>query len=538
MMWWVGDPAVQFRSPKGPGHFGLLLAALNLDNPPMDCRRVAVVALVSVVAMSPWPASGGGTITDVNLTAGLLAGNRVPGARSITRGKAWRTHRSAMERAWSSYERSTLDPMRVWGRREVAPHLARGGVVRYPFSGPDVLHVLRMFPDARTYVLCGLEPVGSPPRSAVLRGRGAGGAFTEIRKILEESIRFSFFKTKDMRVELADATYRGTLPIMCLFLARSGFEITGIEFLELGKGGGVRVLGGGRDTADAVRIDARGRGGTKSFYYFRTNIADGSISRSGFLAFSRSLPPGGSYLKAASYLMHRSYFSQIRDHLLASSTVLVQDDSGIPIRHFEPSAWRLAFYGAYSAPIPLFGEHYQEELRRAYRNRSEPLPFGIGYRWQKGDSNLLVAVRSRGVRAPRAVAVMRKTPPPLRGAGWGSPPETGGVVSGGRALDLTMRLVARSQIDAFAELRGRSAFVVNEYEILAVHRGPQSFRGRRIRVATTSLLNGRRLPARPLGSEITIRVRPLSAYPALMKWHLEDDLPESGDAVLYIADQS
>ena len=307
------------------------------DNPHMHLRSLIAAAAVGLNAAGGAIASEGGIIADVNATANLLAGNETSGERAIARSKTWKSHRAAMKRAWSSYEKATLDPMSEWSRQHIAPHLPRGGVVRYAFSGPDVLHVLRMFPDADSYILCGLEPVGSLPRSDILRGLGAGTALAEIRKILEESIRFSFFKTKDMRVELASASYGGTLPIMCLFLARSGFEITGIEFLELAGNGRVSPQRSGRAPASAVRIDAKSRrGGRKSIYYFRTNIADGSISKSGFLAFMESLAPGGSYVKSASYLMHNSYFSQIRNHLLASSTVLVQVGQGVESRVIVP----------------------------------------------------------------------------------------------------------------------------------------------------------------------------------------------------------
>ena len=81
--------------------------------------------------------------------------------------------------------------------------------LRYPFSGPDILHALYMFPDTDHYILCGLEPVGSVPESSILKGESSEQALKEIRTILEESLRFSFFKTLDMRAELSDAIYEG-----------------------------------------------------------------------------------------------------------------------------------------------------------------------------------------------------------------------------------------------------------------------------------------------------------------------------------------
>ena len=41
----------------------------------------------------------------------------------------------------------------------------------YMFSGPDFLYATSFFPNAATYVLAGLEPVGQIPDLIGLRGR-------------------------------------------------------------------------------------------------------------------------------------------------------------------------------------------------------------------------------------------------------------------------------------------------------------------------------------------------------------------------------
>ena len=61
--------------------------------------------------------------------------------------------------------------------------------------------------------------------------------------------------------------------------------------------------------------------------------------------------------------MHKNYFSEIRSHLLSSSSAIIQDDSGIPIKHFPNNRWNIQFFGKYTAPIDLFKEHYQSEMK-------------------------------------------------------------------------------------------------------------------------------------------------------------------------------
>ena len=56
-----------------------------------------------------------------------------------------------------------------------------------------------------------------------------------------------------------------------------------------------------------------------------------------------------TYLKGASYLMHESYFSEIRNYIFKKSSTIVQDDSGIAFRYFKTSEfnWEYSLYGNY-----------------------------------------------------------------------------------------------------------------------------------------------------------------------------------------------
>ena len=490
-------------------------------------------------------------IADINTTARLLAGQESPKASiRITRSHAWQEHRKAMQKAWSKYKTTTLNPMLSWSSGENGPNLPPGGVVRYTFSGPDVLHVMRMFPRADSYILCGLEPIGMLPRSTLLRGKSAGSALAEIRKILEESIRYSFFRTSDMQTELATATYGGTLPIMCLFLAADGHEITNIEFLSLGKDGKLANLGTAHKRASSVRIDVRCRDGkARRILYFQTNIANGALSRSGFLTYLKSLPPGPSYVKASSYLMHESYFSQIRDHLLASSSAIIQDDSGIPLRFLDRSLWKIAPYGNYETPTDLFKRYHQDDLAKVFRSKAKPLPFGTGYRWRKGQSNLLLATRGRNSPVRRAITTIGRIlpgkvagnikPKPLASSKPASLPKKPAKPAMTTApLSLTLKLLASSKLSSKQTETLHNAFIVNEYEVLAVHSGQHRYHGQRLRVVRTCLFHGRSLPGKPSGSIISLEVVPLSTYPNLMRWHTEDDLPEKKAVKFYIASQN
>src|SRR5260370_712937 len=85
-------------------------------------------------------------------------------------------------------------------------------------------------------------------------------------------------------------------------------------------------------------------------------------------------------------------FTTVRNFLRANSATVIQDDSGIPLAYYSPKRWRLFPFGRYAGPIAEFEGRYQEEYAELFR-RSQPMDFGIGYRWRSHESNLLLAVK-------------------------------------------------------------------------------------------------------------------------------------------------
>jgi hypothetical protein len=137
-------------------------------------------------------------------------------------------------------------------------------------------------------------------------------------------------------------------------------------------------------------------GKAQTLYYFRTDISDDGLKKSGFLKFAGELGKGDSFIKSASYLPHYDSFSKIREFLLDRSQALVQDDSGIPIRFFKPDEWRLRPFGRYLGPIGEFPGRYQKGLNDLFHRSNTPrLDFGVGYRWRPNESNLLLAEKKR-----------------------------------------------------------------------------------------------------------------------------------------------
>jgi hypothetical protein len=328
-------------------------------------------------------------------TARLLAGlpPRDDALAQIATDRAWLMHAADMDKAWARLERDQLKKIREWAPQFLGDAYTDEAPVFYMFSGPDFLYANAFFPRARTYILCGIEPIGSLPDLEQMPALEFATALGNLRRSVESLFNWSFFITKQMKTDLGQKELQGTLPLLSVFLARAGCTIEAIGTVALDDSG--EFVPAGKGTTPGVRIDfTSAKGESQTLYYFMSNLADYAIAqRPGFLAFCERQGQGSTLLKAASFLMHVPGFTRVREFLLARSRIIVQDDSGIPHRFFNPEEWRLRYFGRYTGPVDTFKEHPQPDLARAFAAVvPAPLPFSFGYNWQPSRSSMIVAV--------------------------------------------------------------------------------------------------------------------------------------------------
>ena len=306
--------------------------------------------------------------------------------------RAWIEHATEFDSAWKTLDERQLAKIRAWSEQFSGPASGATDPLFYFFSGPDILYAQAFFPNASTYVLCGLESVGEIPDVAKLPRGALAPSLHNLRKALNSVLSFSFFITKEMKTDLTNTKLSGTLPVLYVFLARAGCTIDSVEAVGLDKTG---ALVSEKPVTRGVKILFTGAGGKpQTLYYFTSDLSnDGIKSNPAFTNFCEQLGTGRSFVKAASYLMHMEYFSSARDFLLTHSRALIEDDSGIPLKAFDPATWTVRLFGAYRGPIPLFKERMQPDLMDRYRtSHPAPLGFSFGYHWHPSDSCLLLAL--------------------------------------------------------------------------------------------------------------------------------------------------
>ncbi len=333
----------------------------------------------------------------VNDVARYIAGrpeNLPPAFEKLTADPRYKNIKNQLDGAWARYEKKHLEPMRKW-RAKLDGKASQD--VFYPFGGPDATHPVTLFPDARRYTLIGLERFGQVPNPPAAGPAGAATQILSIHNAMRFVLGVNFFRTNSMAVEIGSQPYNGVVSILLLFLARLDQEIVDAYQIAISPTGEL-VPAEGALKATGVRVIFRATGGgpLREMNFLQVNIADEGIAGSPELtAFLQKRHEITTMLKAASFLMYRQSFDDVRGVILGQSRLILSDDSGMPFHFLNNETWKLTPYGDYHLPIPLFAIRYEPDRRSFFqKQKPEALPFEYGYHPTR--YNILLAERAPG----------------------------------------------------------------------------------------------------------------------------------------------
>jgi len=335
-----------------------------------------------------------GNTNEWDATARMIAGLDGPRTASLTpeQRAEWIQHARATDAEWKRLKVRYLNKIDHWASENLKD-AALDGTAFYPFGGPDAGTVLAVYPNAREYVMIGLEPAGKLPET---QDGYTPEYWAGVRQSLRSAVALGFFKTEEMADDFSGEGVGGITPVLLLYIARSGFKVEDVQEVHVSPDG---VIAAAPDTPP-VNHEIRGvaiffsdsSGRQQKLTYLALNLADTLKKRPTAMQLLQGLGRVKTLLKSASYLMHKPYFSAIRNVILTQSDVVVEDDSGIPYRFFHENDWDIQLFGSYAKPIPLFKDWQQDDLAEAFSAYSvPPLEFGFGYRYQPNTSNLLIA---------------------------------------------------------------------------------------------------------------------------------------------------
>ncbi len=246
----------------------------------------------------------------------LIAGKKMDSSilAKCVNPEGWLEYAADMDQTWNRFEQKSLKPMRAWATQELGPSQTVEGTVFYPFSGPDVVNMLAFFPQAKTYLMIALEPVGSLPNFKPGQNESF---YTGLEQSLDELLYYNFFFTKRMEKELVKKEMDGVLPVLLFFLGREQVRILDVKYWVMQPDGSITE----KPAKGGEKLNGEGIPGVKivfqreegepeqTLYYFRFNLLNTSWqSHPHFVAFLRGFGPYRTFLKAASYLMFKPKF--------------------------------------------------------------------------------------------------------------------------------------------------------------------------------------------------------------------------------------
>ncbi|MDB5284961.1 MAG: hypothetical protein JWO06_4036 [Bacteroidota bacterium] len=397
--------------------FQLLLVLIVLDGcsnqAPNKKESLPAVATAndtsaSKLAVQSRPVRPDSVLNDYSLfLAGMSTGNNV--APKLVKNNFYKKYRAEMDSNFARIKHSRLNIMDEWANGELAAERTNPTVLFYPFSGPDILHAITLYPNATEYVMIAMEKPGDIPDIHKMDSASSAYYLNSVYQSLQDIFQKSYFITRKMIEDLQKVKVNGVAPLLCVFLERTGHTVVAMKKNHLNDDGTTSVLASDslpNHVNDFIEIYFRTEGSdaVRKMVYFRANLGDQDFSGLPSLKSNKTLqnyfnglPDFYMYTKSASYLMNYGTFSVIRDICLNKSKSILQDDTGIGFGYFEPNKWKIQLYGNFAKPVRDFKGINDSKLEEAYKkdpSKVKSLKFSLGYHWgNKNDQNLMKAVR-------------------------------------------------------------------------------------------------------------------------------------------------
>ncbi|MDP3935382.1 MAG: hypothetical protein Q8Q56_00060 [Alphaproteobacteria bacterium] len=312
-------------------------------------------------------------------------------------------HTKAIMEMKASYEERNLSKMTAWRDQYLISVPRPDETLFYPFSGPDVVNMLTFFPNQQTYVMMGMEYVGTAETVNEWMKPLTKTKMDTIRKAVESVFIRSFFRTLDMSSDFSRNGTRGVLPGMLLMLKVLDRDVKSVQWVTLNVDGSLRYLTPeATKTASGnfgveIKVTHPTQGFEQTIYYFKTDLSDAPMaSNAGLRNFIQGkLGTTMTFVKSASFLMHMKEFGWMRNTVLNTSRAVLQDDSGVPFKFYKKNDWTPHLYGQYVGPYgESFAAFKQPELNKAYDSMPlQLLDFSFGYGYAKIPSHLMLFIR-------------------------------------------------------------------------------------------------------------------------------------------------
>src|ERR1019366_5956890 len=154
------------------------------------------------------------------------AGNNV--APKLLKNNFYKKYKAEMDSNFTKIGRNRLSIMNDWANTELATERARPTILFYPFSGPDILHAITLYPNATQYVMIAMEKPGDIPDIHKMDSSTSAYYLNSVYQSLQDIFEKSYFITRKMIQDLQKVKVNGVAPLICVFLERTGHTVVAL----------------------------------------------------------------------------------------------------------------------------------------------------------------------------------------------------------------------------------------------------------------------------------------------------------------------
>lgn len=297
----------------------------------------------------------------------------------------FKNHAREMNSLWNRAYSKYLTNIEKWRDTFLNKRINPNLTLVYPFSGPDAIYPIQLYPQAKSIHMFALEPIKNVKNVHAMNDKHFDTLLRSIRIASRDILKVSYFITNHMSYDLSGNLRAGVMPLMLMMLAKQNYLITSVKFFGLDSNGNEFDYNKDIKSKYYCQINATSKlsGNKISLHYYSCNLSDEGInSRKGIIRRIESLGDYNMFMKAASYLIYSKSFSKMQQVAVKAKSIF-QDDTGLPYRLYDSKKFNLILFGNYGRPISDFGSYtYQKDLEKYYKENASkvlPLPFFMGY---------------------------------------------------------------------------------------------------------------------------------------------------------------
>ena len=272
---------------------------------------------------------------------------------------------------WNKFNSFIIKGIDDFQKDHLKPLIQNDDLVFYPFGGPDVTYPLKLFPNVENFILVGLEPCGN--HTSIAAKHNENDAYIPLKSLY----RRGFYITSEMAKYFNKDC--GIIPAIELQLKLLGATDINVNKIST--------------PVEGIEINFLYNNKIRNIKYFRADLSDGTRDIDMLEVYIKSMLVDKNQitlLKSTSYTLHLNNFSKLRNLLISNSSLIVQDDSGIPLKYLVNDFNNINLYGKYSTPYgDSFKGFFQSDLKKLYDNKDNiNIPFCFGYGCMRVPTNI------------------------------------------------------------------------------------------------------------------------------------------------------